>query len=378
MIPALTLMLIVAPALAGEKGGNGGAAVVCRDPLTSKVDSAQLLELWQAPKEPPYGFNVQVPESAEPYQTQAQRAFERIAGRSGPSTFSQRVQEGRAAVGEGTVLPLGMMPADLDDLGYEYQPEPPCRIEYAARFGNDGFGNQRLELSQSIWDKLSPTSRAALYVHEAVYWALRSKGFGDTTSKRTREVVAWVFSGAVLEAPGAGVPLDAKACRGGWPYPSGGQTVLQLEHALTRTTVTLPVEASTVSTKLDAAINQGAPLLVEIAETSGPDYCVGKICLFQNQERTYKIRHARSPREWWFEELQCTWRQPVVPTPMCQIGTGPYTSGIQAFNAGLVYQTIPTPVGEEAARKRLLELRGGACASGFVIHNPGGTPERLY
>ncbi len=67
--------------------------------------------------------------------------------------------------------------------------------------------NKRIYVNSDVWNELSPLNRAALYLHEAVYWYLRETGV-EADSRRTRKAVSYIMAGGAL-SPRTSLPSDA-------------------------------------------------------------------------------------------------------------------------------------------------------------------------
>lgn len=168
----------------GHEQGNGGGAVVCRD-SSGKIVSAELLDLWErrASKQATY-------QSSAAVNDLIKWALVRISKNN--AAFGARVrqayEENRKIV---TEVADGISLKSPDD-AFEWMFEDGCKLEGAANY-QTRFGNDRLYIDLRIVQMMSPTSQAALWIHEAIYKVLRQDD-GDTNSLRTRDIVSQIFA----------------------------------------------------------------------------------------------------------------------------------------------------------------------------------------
>ena len=194
--------LFTSSAFAGGISGGGGRSVVCRDSKTGAITSAQLLDLYEGTVQ--YGYTIK--SSTAPKDAQLNIALELIsAGRdtdykNGLTGFSNLVSQEMRLLPDGT----GLQP--IDD-SYEVIIPKDCKVEQLANFMDD---RNLLLVDGSIWAALSETNKAALITHEALYKYLRL--FGETNSIRTRQAVAFAFSGGTFQPNKVGIPADAWTC----------------------------------------------------------------------------------------------------------------------------------------------------------------------
>ena len=105
-----------------------------------------------------------------------------------------------------TVLQDGVELAPVDDAFPTVIPTD-CKIEQLANYVND----QEILVDGAIWKALDLTNQAALIVHESLYKFLRS--FGDTDSRRTRRIVAYLFSDFTFDDVYGGIPAQSQMCQ---------------------------------------------------------------------------------------------------------------------------------------------------------------------
>ena len=205
-IPAAMALFLAAPLHAQEartEGGiseGGGRSVVCRNPA-GEITSAQMLDLYEGEKV----YKLSVPRSDAPMEEQIAKALGKLSEKARlPIQFQAGfIREKMSLLPEDVKLPL------LED-SREFALPRNCEVEQLAIY----YSMDNIQVDGQIWSKLSETDRAALLVHEAIY--LYDRNGGATTSRRSRRIVANLFSDAalVLEDPTAGAPKGAIQCFG--------------------------------------------------------------------------------------------------------------------------------------------------------------------
>lgn len=199
----------------GEKG-NGGGAVVCRD-AQNKITSSELLDLWEG-KNSPYRASSRLTILDDPalapgqlnqpsQHSQIDRALKKLARLAG-QRYSDRVRESIAIARRNVTL----VPADV---GIMPPPDAKnsfikkgCRPEGVALYDDR---TETLFLDQEIFDAMSPTSQAALWVHEGLYRLLR-RDAKVTDSIRARILTAYLFSSDEFAHPRDGIHPLALRC----------------------------------------------------------------------------------------------------------------------------------------------------------------------
>lgn len=172
---------------AGPSSGGGGPAVVCRG-ADGKIARAELLDLYEGRIR--FGFSP-APSSA-PVDEQVERAMARLRTLDG--FMAMDVQTALVAIHRRvTFLPDGVIMAPGVDLGESQAALIPdgCELAYVGYFESDGT----LRVSKTVFDKLSPTDQAALFIHEAIYLSARTIARAKN-SLATRALVAYLFSGS--------------------------------------------------------------------------------------------------------------------------------------------------------------------------------------
>lgn len=97
-------------------------------------------------------------------------------------------------------MPPGFTLEPTEDTG-QYQVIPDnCHLVQTVDF----LTPEMIAVNVDMWNKLDPSNRAALYLHEAVYWFLRDSGV-EKDSRRTRRIVSYLLAGGDL------TPIDLLA-----------------------------------------------------------------------------------------------------------------------------------------------------------------------
>lgn len=201
MIVLFSMLISVHTTWALEGGGgdgaagNGGGAIVCRD-ADRRVQKAFLLDLWEAESLPlrASGFAaVHIERESTPYAEQILAVLTRIQ-QMDPYAYERLRKELNEIEKVVQIKPLQMRRVfDSGDIAAPEEPGLDCAREQLANYSQK-YG---LVISKSIWEKLSETDRAALFIHEAIYKYKRQ--WGATDSDESRILVGHVFSGAPLE-----------------------------------------------------------------------------------------------------------------------------------------------------------------------------------
>jgi hypothetical protein len=171
-----TMMISLNIYAAGAISGGGGKAVVCRD-SNQKIISAETLDLYEGR----VLYNLNIPSSPLPMWQLVDRALQVVDDRMIYS-YTYNVRDGMQIVHGSDLQPI-------DDDAAVAAPHN-CRLEQVANY----FTDTKILINGDIWDQMSPTSQAALILHEAVYKVDRM--VGAKNSFRSRHVVASLFDPA--------------------------------------------------------------------------------------------------------------------------------------------------------------------------------------
>ncbi len=171
----------------GEKG-NGGGAWVCLNNSGDKIRWIKLLDTFEAENE--FGYKlISAGLTAKEYKLSVFRKLKRYNG-----DLFNKLSSLLNEIESNTFFTLSELDIVKDHF-YRVRPSRSlCRsghVKYAqvANMTPD----ERLLISSELYYHLSARDKAALYIHELVYFYLRVE-FGDTHSKRAREIVGALFS----------------------------------------------------------------------------------------------------------------------------------------------------------------------------------------
>lgn len=179
-----------------DRKGNGGNTVVCKD-NSGNILSAEILDLYEGR----ILHNLQYKEDPAPYPDQARSIIEKLAKTHGQgSTVAGGFLDLLARTERGLIfLPPGTGLKPIPD-SEEFILAKGCELIQTASFR----GANHIYIDSDIWNELSETQKAALLVHETIYWSLRSPGStgqsAEVNSVRTRRSVALLFAGVALES----------------------------------------------------------------------------------------------------------------------------------------------------------------------------------
>ncbi|MDB2447379.1 hypothetical protein N9W79_02005 [bacterium] len=174
---------------AGGIDGGGGNAVVCRD-NTQKIYSATLLDIYE--------WQVLEGIEPEPFPEQSYESLALSAAYKVSKGLMDDIDE--SSGGEGQVVKklwelfkskrlINSKLLPNQDSGHFILPQG-CEIEPLARYQ---VRTDKLYINKEIWEALDETNKAALMVHESLYYFNRL--FGEQNSDRVRKAVAKAFSG---------------------------------------------------------------------------------------------------------------------------------------------------------------------------------------
>lgn len=170
--------------------GNGGQSVVCRNDQ-KEIVSAEALDLFEGRALD--NRRVAFPEDRAALELAVELATKIDDSQGGPTGRVAGVAgKVKYVAANMTLLPpgVGLDPID-DSLGFIFPKN--CEPVQTINFRE----NQRIFVDSDVWNLLPETSKAALLLHEAVYWHLRESGV-EKDSRRTRRVVAFMLAGGQL------------------------------------------------------------------------------------------------------------------------------------------------------------------------------------
>lgn len=202
-ISSVLTVLLVTVAHAGDWSSGGGNAVVCfKD---GAISSAELLDLYEA--RVLHGHSI-LNEPGD-YIAVAKSAVARIASGLPTWDFPKALPPAIDKIASSMkILPPGSELKPIEDSQGIVLPKD-CKLVQLARYEV----NQDIYVNGDVWQYLDKNSRAALLVHELIYFVLRSNG--ETDSTNARRAVGLAFAGIQLDSVLEGLPMDATKCQAG-------------------------------------------------------------------------------------------------------------------------------------------------------------------
>ncbi len=190
----------------GVLNGGGGKAVVCRDQVKN-ILSVELLDLYEARQI--YGLKIAPNQTS--IEQQVNDIIQKIHHSNLYAAFQidplvKRVRQNVKFISSDVQL----IPVD-DALEIVLPNE--CKVEQLANYVDDSL----LLVDESLWQKMNSQNQASLIMHEAIYRFQRGEGARD--SRRSRKLVAYLFSDFKFERVANGISGDADTCKG--IYDSG-------------------------------------------------------------------------------------------------------------------------------------------------------------
>lgn len=167
--------------------GNGGMAYVCRKPKNNKITYARMLDLWEPEQYQPLRTN------KLSVQSQIDSAISKL--KQIDPVQMQELEETVLTMQRSTVWVRKKLFPTPDVLP-NYSPEKHCQFEQVAVYGYDADSERPvLRVNQEIFgsSEFSYTDRAALYLHEALYYLDREYN-SATHSRPTRRVIGVTFT----------------------------------------------------------------------------------------------------------------------------------------------------------------------------------------
>lgn len=234
----LLLWCLCLPSSFGSgKESHGGGAWVKRNTDNSIAD-AELLDFWEARARSIWGQVIEP--SSESVGRQIERGIRKLKrlnsefGEDVDKAYAYLLSKKREITEEG----VGIAPPK--DLNHRFV-KTGYQLEGAASFDEE---TQELLIDPRILDAFKSNSeRAGLYLHEAVYKALRDRGVA-TDSRRARRVTGYLFSDYAWVGTAEGLPREYVICESQrneewkatqyqfYAYPKGPQEGLEQNYVL--------------------------------------------------------------------------------------------------------------------------------------------------
>lgn len=171
--------------------GNGGQSVVCREESKGVV-RAEAFDLFEG--RALFGYEARTPEKLSAVEV-AKFYAKKVDLSLGIANQSQKTVEGKVDFIEKNIrfLPPGVGLKPTGD-AKEFVLPKDCELVQTVNFRD----SLQIFVDSDIWKLLPETSKAALYLHEAIYWQFREMGL-EQDSRRTRKAVSYLFSGGELQ-----------------------------------------------------------------------------------------------------------------------------------------------------------------------------------
>ncbi len=193
----LNSLLLLATSLSAHavQESHGGGGVVCRD-ATGKILSARLLDFWEAEtlgyaeSNATAAYSLAIAPSTDDEWTQAQAVIGKLKSVNAELGDLVAVEH---TLNQGRLnwINPGLSLVPPSDAPIEFMAKG-CSLEGIASF-NDA--TDTLSIDPELYQALSATDRAGLWIHEAVYKVFRSHLWGgETDSTRSRRFTAHLFS----------------------------------------------------------------------------------------------------------------------------------------------------------------------------------------
>ncbi len=179
-IMGLILMAMTMTAHAGDKG-NGGYSLVCRDE-NGKINSAELLDIYEGK----ILHHLDFQNNDIEVDSLILIALNRTAGND---SFYGKMSRELEHIRENTIFVPEGHELELTEDAFPIIKRKGCKFEQLANYTLD----DKLVISEEIYNKLDKLNKAALYVHEAVF-AIRRKALNETSSFNSRKLTAHLIA----------------------------------------------------------------------------------------------------------------------------------------------------------------------------------------
>lgn len=178
----------------GSSFGNGGHSVRCMISESGSWSPPQSLDLFEGKKDFAHEYpQISSETEAETYAFALARkidlasSFDDVTGMRFGKHYSLTAKL-RYILRHRVFVKSELTPTDdakLQGLS------PGCELVQTINFGNE------ILVNEALWEAHSAIDKAALLLHEAIYWHLRSQG-RETDSRRVRRLVSYLISGREL------------------------------------------------------------------------------------------------------------------------------------------------------------------------------------
>jgi hypothetical protein len=209
----LTKALALELELAGNDAGGGAGAVVCREQTSGAIQSAEVLDLFEARAS---GIELRSASGDDEVEYLAFLDARQLITTSIPVSRSAEERVRKLADFHKTVRDYYRYTmrdervTPTRDFGRLPQLPRGCRVEQLARFDDH---QQMILIDSEIWSKFDSLNRVALFAHEFLY--RRYRNAGEVNSELVRKLLGAVFALQPRAYVRDGVPEGALFCRGG-------------------------------------------------------------------------------------------------------------------------------------------------------------------
>jgi len=201
----LTLIIFIicfTKSFAGVKEvGNGGVVVVCKN-NSGEIEKIQAFDLYEGN----VLFNLIPKETGNDFENVAKEKltiFSQLIDRDWENNLKIYLDNLLKNI---KMLPSGVGLKLTEDIDSIIIPKT-CEIAQLINYRNDG----KIYVDSDLWNLLNPTDKAAMLVHEVLYYYLRI--YPEPDSVRTRKMVAYLFSETPLQNIGIEGPQNSSDIR---------------------------------------------------------------------------------------------------------------------------------------------------------------------
>lgn len=172
------LVLAHSLAQAGNRVGNGGDVVHCKQPY--KVALLDFYEVWR----------FKDPESGSDPKVIVEKKFEQLQ-KVAPSLATQYLKRAKNIMDE-VEISDDVQPVEVKDSLHGFVPTGDCKVKQVAlRMAEPPAGAKRFVFNKKFYGDLSASGKAGLIAHEIVYEHFNRLGHSD--SRQVRKFVAYLF-----------------------------------------------------------------------------------------------------------------------------------------------------------------------------------------
>lgn len=163
-----------------EREGHGGVSIVCRD-ADEKIESVELLDIFEGNHQ----YGLEIKDRTTSFDEQIEQAQTRLVSRP---ELLEEFQNELAYVHANIQFPSEEVGLNPTDDAFPVINKKGCAYKQLAVYTND---NQVL-VDAELYNKLSETGKAGLYIHEVIFKMARARG--ATSSVTSRKLVAYLLA----------------------------------------------------------------------------------------------------------------------------------------------------------------------------------------